>query len=57
MEPLCNEKKPDGPRRSPSPGETKAKDKKSKLDRKSAKFFLGNELMLVDYQDTIASGE
>jgi len=57
VEPLCNEKKPDGPRRSPSPGETKAKDKKSKLDRKSAKFFLGNELMLVDYQDTIASGE
>ena len=57
MEPLCNEKKPDGPRRSPSPGETMAKDKKSKMDRKSVTFFLGNELMLVDYQDTIASGE
>lgn len=57
MKPPCNEKKPDGPRRSPSPGEMKARDKKTKMHRKSVTVFLENELMLVDYQDTIASGE
>jgi hypothetical protein len=32
----CNEKKLQGPRRSPSPGEMKIKDKKSKMDGKSS---------------------
>ena len=57
MKPPCNEKKPDGPRRSPSPGDMKIRDKKTEMDRKSVTFFLENEFMLVDYQDTIASGE
>jgi hypothetical protein len=32
----CNEKKLQGPGRSPSPGEMKIKDKKSKIDGKSS---------------------
>ena len=32
----CNEKKLQGPGRSPSPGEMKIKDKKSKMDGKSS---------------------